>query len=105
MSAIVPTVGRVVWFYPERGFRGAVVEGRPLPALVSCVHDDTCVNLGGFDADGQHFAAKHVYLVPSDSTADKLEAGGEQAFATWMPCQVQQASAQVGGSNPGANRS
>lgn len=99
MTSITPTIGRVLWFYPGTGFRGATAGDQPLPALVCNVKGDTCVNLGGFDAEGQHFVAQDVYLVPSEG--GELPPAGE-AHATWLPYQVATAAQASTGNNVAA---
>lgn len=102
MTSIIPSIGRVLWFYPGTGFRGATAGDQPLPALVCNVKGDTCVNVAGFDADGQHFVGQDVYLVPSDG-AGAEPAEGEQ-HARWMPYQVTQAQKDSGTGTGGTNR-
>lgn len=80
---IVPTVGRVVWFYPA----GHARDGQPLPALISYVHSDSLVNVGGFDQNGNPVSATSVALIPA---GEPLPESG--ACATWMPYQAAQAA-------------
>lgn len=78
MQVIHPTIGRVVWFQTD-------YDSQPKAALVAFVHNDRLVNLGGFDASGQPFAATSVVLKqPNDPQP-------EFPFAMWMPYQVAQA--------------
>jgi len=77
---IEPTVGRVVLFHPGPGFTGCPAGGGiPLPALICRVWSDTCINVGGFDANGAPFSATSVYLVH---------------WCEWMPYQKAVASGQ-----------
>ena len=78
---ISPTVGRVVWFWPT----GLTKTEQPWAALVTFVHDDHRINVGGFNANGEPFAMTSVRLLQDDdpSTAP---------CATWMPYQKGQAA-------------
>lgn len=85
---IKPTVGRVILFCPGAHFAGTrSSDGEPLPALISRVWGDTCINIGGFDADGKPFAATSVLLVQDDGP---VPAGGH--YAEWMSYQKDQAA-------------
>lgn len=85
---IVPTVGRVVWFWP--GGRRAKENGvQPYAALVAFVHSDRLVNLGYVDANGGHSSATSVTLVQEGDAVPDF------GFAEWMPYQVGQAKAQA----------
>ena len=85
---ITPTVGRVVWFHPGRGFAGCPAgEGIPLAALIARVWSDTCINIGGFDANGMPFAATSVWLLQ-----DGNDVPTEGHWAEWMPYQKGQAA-------------
>lgn len=85
---IHPTVGRVVLFHPGSGFSGCSAgAGIPLPALVARVWSDTCINVGGFDANGEPFAATSVLLIQDDNP---VPTGGH--YAEWMPYQKGQAA-------------
>jgi len=83
---IVPTIGRVVWFQPAKA-ADAPLREQPYAALVAYVHGDRCVNLGGFDANGQPFSACSVTLLQDD---DQPHVGGY--FASWMPYQTAMAA-------------
>lgn len=87
---IKPTVGRVIWFYPDAGFSPANTpsgNGDPLPALITRVWNDTMINIGGFDANGVPFSRTSVTLTDPDSLT--VPAG---MYATWMPYQVSAAA-------------
>ncbi len=58
---IKPTIGRVVLVY-----RISRSQPEPEPALVTYVHDDRCINVGGFDANGRPFSATLVMLMQDD---------------------------------------
>lgn len=86
---IKPSIGRVVWFTPSRNSSAPVPiahADQPLAALVSYVHSDRLVNLGGFDANGAPFAATSVTLLQDDDIGNS---GGY--YAEWMPFQKGQA--------------
>lgn len=83
---IKPTIGRVVLYWPPIP-EGGTQRDQPLPALVSYVWSDTCINIGGFDGNGIPFHATSVYLLPSDS-----ELRPSSQFAEWMPYQKVQAA-------------
>lgn len=80
---IKPTIGRVVLFYPAGHSR----EAQPLPALITYVHSDTMINVGGFDQNGNPVAATSMQLVPA---GEPLPLTG--SCATWMPYQAAQAA-------------
>lgn len=85
---IPPTVGRVVWFHPNKNESFIATNGdQPVPALVAAVHPDLTINVGGFDANGNHFARQNVTLLQDDATPPE---DGEQ-YAEWMPYQKAQA--------------
>lgn len=87
---IKPTIGRVVLFHPGVDFKGCVaVVGNPLPALISHVWSDSCINIGGFDANGVPFAATSVFLHQGDG-----DRPGAQ-FAEWMPYQKVQVAKEA----------
>ena len=92
MPAIVPTPGRVVWFYPHESDAlsqfGSVREKKPLAAHIAHVWSDTCVNLMVIDPNGNPTNRTSVYLIPSDSTSDTPGS----SYAAWMPFQVGQAA-------------
>lgn len=85
---INPTVGRVVLFHPSRQFSGCSAgDGVPLPALIARVWSDTCINVGGFDANGLPFSATSVLLIQDDNP---VPTGGH--YCEWMPYQKGQAA-------------
>jgi hypothetical protein len=83
---ISPTIGRVVWFQPSKS-ADQPLRDQPYAALVTYVHGDRCINVGGFDANGNHFAACSVALLQDDD--ETLPHG---YFAQWMPYQKGQAA-------------
>ena len=88
---ITPSVGRIVWFFPELEQRDP--NGQPLAALVAKVIDDRTVNLMVSAADGSTFGRQHVALLQPDDQRpyDPVERP-DQAHATWMPYQLGQAA-------------
>lgn len=79
---IKPTVGRVVWFYPN-GIDG----NQPFAASIAYVHSDRLINIGYINQNGIHSNATSVKLVQEE---DEI-ADGEKRFCTWMPYQQEQA--------------
>lgn len=86
MSIIIPTVGRVVWFYPE----GSQRTDAPLAAIVTCVWSPICVNLAIFDANGNsiHNPPTSILLVQADGYGNP----GGGPWCCWMPYQKGQAA-------------
>lgn len=78
---ISPSVGRVVWYWPN----GTGADAQPWAAMVSKVHSDRSINIGGFDPSGQPFARTSVPLLQDDE-------GSIDACASWMPYQKGQAA-------------
>ena len=78
---IKPTIGRVVLFHPS------YPHYQPNPALVSYVHGDRCINVGGFDSNGVPFSACSVQLLQDDDIAPS-----DFSYAEWMPYQKEQAT-------------
>ena len=77
---IKPTVGRIVLYVPASYDSLAYDAGDKLPAIITKVWSDRCVNLAVFDADGKHVAKTSVGLAqPEDATPS----GG--GFCEWMP--------------------
>ncbi len=89
-TKIVPTVGRVVWFWPPKTHMGqylfTVYGEQPCAAQVAYVHSDNMVNLSVFDHAGQHHSFPSVHLINDGEPAP--EAGG---YCQWMPYQIGQA--------------
>ncbi|MET3514348.1 hypothetical protein ABIC63_002120 [Pseudacidovorax sp. 1753] len=91
-TIIPPTVGRVVWYYPdprsgESGFQPPF-KGAPLAAIIACVHSATMVNLTVFDANGAPHSRTSVELVHDESELSN----DLRPFCTWMPYQKGQAA-------------
>lgn len=81
---IKPTIGRVVWVHRPQVINRDQTE----PALVCFVWSDICINVGGFDANGQPFSATSVELLQDDVVAPT----DGRVYAEWMPFQKQSAS-------------
>ena len=57
----MPTVGRIVWYYSDATWRGALARaGYPLAALVAAVNDDGTLNLTVSDVEGNTFGTMNV---------------------------------------------
>jgi len=80
---ITPTIGRVMWYWPVAGRRGA----QPYASIVTYVHNDHMVNLVAFTTDGSPFPVQSIAIIQDGSpyTADDLP------YAEWMPYQIGQA--------------
>jgi hypothetical protein len=87
MARIIPTVGRVVWFYPDDSFIGLYHSpGQPLAALIAHVWGDRMVNLMVIDSGGNPVPVTSVDLLGEDDSTE-----GRGRHATWMPYQIGQA--------------
>lgn len=82
---IVPTVGRVVWYYPTA--TDEINGAGPLAALVAHVHSNDKVNLAVFDANGANHGLVGVRLLQDGDFAEV-----DEGYATWMPYQLGQAA-------------
>lgn len=82
---IKPTVGRVIWYWHP----GAHHEDQPWPALITFVHSDNMINVGGFNKNGNPFADTSVLLHQDDQSYGDPGGGG---WAAWMPFQRGQAA-------------
>ncbi len=99
-KVIIPTIGRVVWFYPHEnqndgGFArhgGPTIQ--PYTALITHVWSDHMVNLCVFDANGMPHGRTSVELVQEDRTCP-----GGGGYCTWMPFQKGQAAKQESEAN------
>lgn len=80
---ISPTVGRVVLV---RNRDTSLDTRQPEAALVTFVHDDRCINVGGFNANGTPFGETSVILLQDDDAAPD-----NGRYAEWMPYQKGQA--------------
>lgn len=78
---IKPTVGRVVYYYPEKGQPEQA-------AIVAKVHDDRCVNLMVIIPDGRTVGMTSIRLAQPE---DEIPVTGP--YCAWMPFQVGQSQA------------
>lgn len=81
---IKPTVGRVMWYWPDAKYRG----DQPLCALVIYVCGDHAVNLVVFATDGTPWCALAVPIVQDGGPYSV----GDSPYAEWMPYQKGQAA-------------
>jgi hypothetical protein len=82
---IKPTIGRVVWFWQNAA--QAIAEGvQAMPALVTYVHSDECINATAFDSQGNTVALTRVTLWQGEGERP------EGQHAEWMPYQLKQAA-------------
>jgi hypothetical protein len=89
---IVPTIGRVVHFWPAVHYlEQRPADAQPQAAIVAYVHGEECVNLAVFSPGGEVTPMTSVRLQQTDS--DPIDP--RDAHATWMPFQVGQAKAQA----------
>jgi hypothetical protein len=80
---IIPTVGRVLWFYQY--VEGYQHKG-PLAAIIACVIKEDEVNLMVIGQDGNPRAQINVPLIQGHE--DGAVPGCD--FCEWMPCQLGQ---------------
>ena len=85
---ITPTVGRIVWYYPNGGdnfpHNG---DKEPLAAIIVKVHSDLVLNLAVFDANGFiHQRQSLYYLAPNAVPA------ANTPYWCWIPFQLGQAA-------------
>jgi hypothetical protein len=83
---IVPTIGRVVLIHNRDV---TPKSSQPEPALITFVHSDRSINVGGFNAHGQPF---HATTIPLLQDSDAAPAG---VHAEWMPYQKQVAKGEI----------
>lgn len=82
---ITPTIGRVVWVVRPSTTNDIK---QPEVGLIAYVWGDHCINVAGFDHNGQPFSLTSLPLVQEG------EPKPEGNFAAWMPYQIGQAKAQ-----------
>jgi hypothetical protein len=80
---IKPTIGRVMWYWPQKGDRGE----QPWAAIVVKVWGDNMVNLVVFDPDGESAGLYSVPIVQDGSP----HTAGDGHYVEWMPYQIGQA--------------
>jgi hypothetical protein len=86
---IQPTIGRVVWFWRQKGLDEPKVE-QPNAALVTYVWGDRLVNLVVFDANGNSRGETSVTLLQDDDVGNVYG-----SFASWMPYQKAVAKGEI----------
>jgi hypothetical protein len=87
MAIIIPTVGRVVHYYPY-GKTQVNSSEQPCAASIAHVHPDGTINIGYLDSNGEHHYALGVRLMQD---GEPFPESGER-FCCWMPYQVGQAA-------------
>lgn len=90
---MVPTVGRIVWFYPGEDREIFAGEKKYLGAMVQEVITEDIVTVTGVDLDGVPFWAEGIALFDPSTPDLDPDSGG---YATWMPYQVAQAAKESG---------
>ena len=89
---IKPTVGRMVWFWPDRFSREFIrpsdIEEQPCAAIICRVWGDRCINAVVFDAAGNQHRFSSITLLQD---GDQKPENGH--YCSWMPYQVGQAKA------------
>jgi hypothetical protein len=80
---IKPTIGRVVWYYPDGDTGG---DDQPLAAVIAHVWDDYTINLMAIDPNGNTFSVLEAVLLQGDEVPHPGE-----SYACWMPYQLGQA--------------
>jgi hypothetical protein len=92
---MVPTVGRIVWFYPGEDSEILAGEKKCLGAMVQEVHDIgvATVTVAGVGLDGVPFCVEGIALLDPSTPDLDPDIGG---YATWMPYQVAQAAKESG---------
>lgn len=85
---IAPTVGRVVWYWPNNPGCGlGIDEVQPMAATVAYVHNDRKVNLSVVNHHGERFASLDVLLLQGDETFKPVG-----KYCAWMPYQIGKAA-------------
>lgn len=85
---IIPTVGRVVHFFPSEALRARKDLGfGPLAAIVAHVHHEYLINVGVFSPNGHVFAVQDVPLLQDGDVAREGE-----GYCAWMDYQKGQAA-------------
>lgn len=86
---IKPTIGRIVWYYPNSTSDMSSMQcsfGKEMPGIVCHVWSDNMVNLLVVDQNGFNHRRTSVNLVQEGEAVS--EVGG---YAAWMPYQIGQA--------------
>ena len=80
---IIPTIGRIMWYWPEKQYRGKF----PWAAIVTDVHDDNLVNVAIFSPNGNADDTKNSIRIVQDGSPNIADAS---SYVEWMPYQVDQ---------------
>lgn len=88
MVKIIPTVGRVMWYYVEGG-AGYVKEQPPQAGIVAAVNNEGNVNLGVLSFTGIPYGVTGVPVWQGEGEPPI------DPFCMWMPYQKGQAAAQA----------
>lgn len=72
---IIPTIGRVVLVHVGKSDQAQ-------PALISYVHNNRCINVGGFDKEGIPFSATNIQLLQDNDSVIAVD-----YYSEWMPYQ------------------
>lgn len=84
---IKPTVGRIVWYYPQ----GNTPEvDQPLAAQIACVHSDNNITIGYLDKSGKARSAQEVLLYQEDEMPMPTT-----NYCCWMPYQKAAAKGEM----------
>ena len=86
LGQIKPTIGRIVWYWPQPNFQGWMDHSQPLAAIIAYVHSDVLINIGFYDQNGKAEFATSVKLWQGDGDRP------DSFFAEWMPYQKGQAA-------------
>ena len=88
---IKPTIGRVMWYWPEKQHRGKL----PWAAIVTDVHNDNGVSIAVFAPNGDTILGgmQSVPIVQEGSP----HVAGDSPYVEWMPYQIGQAAKTAGG--------
>ena len=82
---IIPTIGRIMWYWPEKQYRGKL----PWAAIVTDVQGDNIVNVAVFHSSGDMLlGGKQSVPVVQDGSSN---IAGDGQYVEWMPYQVGQA--------------
>lgn len=83
---VLPTVGRVMWYYPAQGSSHKPADDQPLQASVAKVNEDgTAVNISYLDQNGDSHSMQNVSVVQPDQPTHV------EGYVSWMPYQTAQA--------------
>mgnify|MGYP000408543904 CR=1 FL=1 len=83
---IVPTIGRIVWYWPSLADPHLASFGaQPMAAVICYVWSDTCVNLAIFDRNGNSVKDPPTSILLVQEGAERPSGGH---FCEWMPYQV-----------------